>query len=154
METNGIKIVNEQEAGGVLFRRNGEKIFFLLIYRTKQKDWGFPKGHIEGTETLEECALREIREETGWTVKIIDLIGLMSYEHLNENAKILRKVGVHFFLVEPLSQDVSLIHKNEIEKMEWVEYGDNFLDILTYPAQKSIAEKAILMLKKLKITQI
>lgn len=148
MAKNILKIINEQEAGGVLFRCKGKKVFFLLIYRAKQKDWGFPKGHIEGNETLEECALREIKEETGWTGKVVDLIEVMPYEHFNEQKNILRKVNVSFFLVQPLSQDFLLIHGKEIEKVKWIEYGDKFLKILTYPAQKEIAKKAFLMLKK------
>ena len=35
-----------------------------LVYREKQKDYTFPKGHIEENETLIECALRETAEET------------------------------------------------------------------------------------------
>lgn len=33
--------------------------------------YGFPKGHMEGTETEEETALREIREETGLNVRLL-----------------------------------------------------------------------------------
>lgn len=38
----------------------------LLIKQFEHKDsWGIPKGHIDEGETLEQCAIREVREETG-----------------------------------------------------------------------------------------
>ena len=48
-------------AGGVV-RRNGE---ILLVHRPKYGDWTFPKGKAKGGESDEECALREVLEETG-----------------------------------------------------------------------------------------
>lgn len=54
----------ETSAGGVVFRRDGERTFVLLI-RDAHRNWGFPKGHLEGDEAPADAAVREVREETG-----------------------------------------------------------------------------------------
>lgn len=59
---------SEKSCGAVIVK-NGETPKFLLV---QQNDghWGFPKGHVEGSETEIETAEREIREETGLEVSI------------------------------------------------------------------------------------
>ena len=42
--------------------------YLLLYYRSKY--WDFPKGKIEGNETYQEAALRELKEETGLTLTL------------------------------------------------------------------------------------
>lgn len=54
----------EVSAGGIVFRRDGERTFFLLI-RDPYRNWGFPKGHLEDGEDPAAAALREVGEETG-----------------------------------------------------------------------------------------
>ena len=49
-------------AAGGLVVRDGD---VLLVHRPKYDDWTFPKGKAEDGETDEECALREVVEETG-----------------------------------------------------------------------------------------
>lgn len=46
--------------GGLVQNDNGE---YLLIYRHSL--WDLPKGKIEPGETVSQCALREVEEETG-----------------------------------------------------------------------------------------
>lgn len=48
-------------AGGVVFDQQGR----VLVLRHRDGDWVFPKGHVEGSETLLEAALREVNEEAG-----------------------------------------------------------------------------------------
>ena len=48
-------------AGGVV-RRRGD---VLVVHRPKYGDWTFPKGKAKSGESDEECALREVEEETG-----------------------------------------------------------------------------------------
>ena len=52
-------------AGGIPTRRRGDVLEVLIVHRAHYGDWTFPKGKLEAGETLEECALREVEEETG-----------------------------------------------------------------------------------------
>lgn len=60
------------KACGVLVVRGNPVESFLLM---KHKDrWDLPKGHLDGDETEEECARRELLEETGITAADIELL--------------------------------------------------------------------------------
>ncbi|MEX0274790.1 MAG: NUDIX hydrolase, partial [Flavobacteriaceae bacterium] len=48
-------------AGGGLVRNQKGKVLF--IYRNDK--WDLPKGKLDKGETIEECAIREVEEETG-----------------------------------------------------------------------------------------
>ena len=61
----------EKSCGAVVFTRENEAIRYVIV-QSKEGVFGFPKGHMEAAETEEETALREIREETGLQVKLID----------------------------------------------------------------------------------
>lgn len=61
----------EKSCGAVVYRvKDSGKIRVLLIRHENGGHWAFPKGHVEGDETEEETALREIREETGLKVEL------------------------------------------------------------------------------------
>ena len=65
---------NETSAGAVVFYRSDlgqreERIEYLLLL---SNFWGFPKGHIEAGESEHAAALREIREETGLEVELLE----------------------------------------------------------------------------------
>lgn len=49
-----------EAAGGVVCKDDGQMLF---IHRNGR--WDLPKGHLEAGETIEECAVREVMEETG-----------------------------------------------------------------------------------------
>ena len=54
------EFVPVEAAGGVVLDEAGRA---LMIYRNKR--WDLPKGHLEIGERLADCALREVKEETG-----------------------------------------------------------------------------------------
>ena len=68
------------KAGCVLL--NEEKNKVALVYRKKQKDYSFPKGHVEPNEKLWECAVRETEEETGRLCNIISKKIYTKIEHV------------------------------------------------------------------------
>jgi ADP-ribose pyrophosphatase YjhB (NUDIX family) len=56
---------------------------FLMIKRgiaPRKGAWGFPSGFIESGETAEEACLRELKEETGLSGKIVKLVGIHRIE--------------------------------------------------------------------------
>lgn len=61
----------EKSIGAVVFRREKNKILYLLIQHPENDGqrghWDFPKGHIEKGETWDETLRREVKEETGIT---------------------------------------------------------------------------------------
>ncbi len=58
----GVRTERPVSSGGIIFDARGR---ILLLRRTDERIWGFPKGHVEKGETLRETAAREIREECG-----------------------------------------------------------------------------------------
>jgi len=58
------------ESGKVLLIRRGSEPF--------KGEWAVPGGRLEDNETAEECARREMREETGLDVEIVGLSGIYS----------------------------------------------------------------------------
>lgn len=54
-------MIIEKTAGGVVIKDN--KV--IIVFQNKTKTWALPKGHIDGDETEEQAAIREIWEEAG-----------------------------------------------------------------------------------------
>jgi 8-oxo-dGTP diphosphatase len=55
-----------EAAGGVVIRGEPGDRDVLLVHRPRYDDWSLPKGKLDGGESHEEAAVREVEEETGW----------------------------------------------------------------------------------------
>ncbi len=62
----------------------------LLVHRPKYDDWTFPKGKAEPDETDEECALREVEEETGLRCLLEDELRATRYRDSRGRPKVVR----------------------------------------------------------------
>lgn len=67
-------------AGGLIVRksRSGRREI-AIIHRPEYNDWTLPKGKVEPDETPEDCALREVREETGLRCELGRPVGCTAY---------------------------------------------------------------------------
>ncbi len=92
------EVVREPTAGGVIWRRNNNKIEILLIQDSKDR-WTIPKGHIEDGETAKQTAAREINEETGLKkVQIQDYLGRIKFQYRRQQSLVLMTTDI--FLVQ------------------------------------------------------
>jgi len=78
--TEHVKIKNENnetiKAGCVVINDKNE---VLLVSDKTGKIWSFPKGHAENGETIEQVAIREVKEETGYEVEILKRLPDLAY---------------------------------------------------------------------------
>lgn len=114
-----IPTTKEVSAGGVVYRRDGERIDVVLASRRTRRGelaWGLAKGGIEEGETKEDAAIREVREETGLTAEIEADLGDTKYMYVWDDLRI-RKT-VHFFLMRATGGDPA-DRDDEMEDVQW-----------------------------------
>jgi len=104
-------------AGGLVL--NDEKQLLMIFRRGK---WDMPKGKLDDGEKIEDCAVREVKEETGLQkIDLEDLTGLTYHEYFDthSNEDVIKET--HWFKMHA-SGNQQLIPQLEehIEKIEWV----------------------------------
>lgn len=104
-----------QASGGLVYEQN--KI--LLIYRRGK--WDLPKGKLDEGEDLGQCALREIKEETGLgEIKLEQTLCTTYHTYYERGQHILKES--HWHLVKGNSGEPLVPQTEEdIEKCEWVD---------------------------------
>jgi 8-oxo-dGTP diphosphatase len=106
--------------GGVVLRRDREgSTEVLLVHRPRYNDWSFPKGKLDGDESLEEAAIREVREETGLQCRIIRKLSIARYDYRTADGSRKPK-AVHYFLMELMRGKLRSRFDEEIDSVEWV----------------------------------
>ncbi len=108
-------------AGGLVFR-DGD---VLLVHRPRYDDWTFPKGKADEDETDEECALREVHEETGLRCALDDEIGVTEYVDARGRPK-----RVRWWRMHALADD-GFVPNAEVDELRWLD-TDGARALLTY----------------------
>jgi 8-oxo-dGTP pyrophosphatase MutT (NUDIX family) len=100
--------------------------------------WTLPKGTPDPGETVEETALREVAEETGLEVRIVEPLRAIQYQFVQDGTRIHKTV--HYFLMEPIGGDLSR-HDAEFEKVRWVAF-DEVAGLLTFATERELVAEA------------
>jgi 8-oxo-dGTP pyrophosphatase MutT (NUDIX family) len=111
------------------------------INRAGRLEWCLPKGHLEGTETPEQAAVREIEEETGIRGRIVAELGTIDYWFSVEGRRIHKTV--HHYLLEATGGELTIEGDPDAEAVDvaWVpltELGTR----LAFPNERRIARTA------------
>ena len=139
----------EKSCGVVIYRKIGKEIEFLSVSAINDGHWGFPKGHVEKDENEQQTAIREVKEETGLKVILID--GFReSVDYLIKNEKIQEEITkqVVFFLAKVEEKSI-YIQIDEIKDYKWQSYHRTY-KTLTYKTSKEVLEKAYEFIKLFK----
>ena len=130
-------------AGGVVVRGSGDALAVVITGRDSDRTWVFPKGTPDRGESVEETALREVREETGLDVEIVAPLGVIDYWFAVPGERVHK--FVHFFLMRATGGDVSR-HDHEYDHVRWVSI-DEARRLLTYDTYREILDRALERLK-------
>lgn len=128
----------KEKSCGALVVRRIENRFYLLVLRHKYSgNWSFPKGHVEKGETEMQTALREVKEETGLDIKLIDGFRESVVYYPKPN---IRKQVVYF--LGTVAPDVSFYpQEEEISEIKWVKL-ENAHHIVTFRNDKWLISRA------------
>lgn len=103
-------------AGCVLWRERNDQLQVLLVHRPRYRDWSWPKGKVDKGETLPEAAVREVLEETGYSVTL----GLPLPSSRYTVGKNLRK-HVSYWAAEVTDRPTGTVQNpREIDDVRWV----------------------------------
>jgi 8-oxo-dGTP pyrophosphatase MutT (NUDIX family) len=100
-------------AGGIVVREAEGGTEVLVVHRPKYDDWSFPKGKADRDESDEECALREVEEETGLVCELGE--ELHSTEYVDGSG---RPKRVRYWRMRAVGGRIDLV--NEVDEARWV----------------------------------
>ena len=131
----------ERSYGAVVYKLADNKILYLIEYMVLGHI-SLPKGHIEKGETEEECAIREIKEETG-----LDVIIDTSFRETTSYSPAKDVMKDVTFFTALINSDKIFPQKEEVNHIEFLPYEEAD-KILTYQTDRDVLYKADKYLKR------
>ncbi len=137
-------MIEETSSGVVLFRKENEKILFLLLHYPSGH-WDFVKGKMESGESPHETAIRETKEETGIIdVKFLDYFEEWIQYNFQFKGELVQKKVV-FFLGETKTKDIKISHEHL--NYTWMDYS-TAMEKITFDNAKTVLSKSYALLSK------
>jgi 8-oxo-dGTP pyrophosphatase MutT (NUDIX family) len=117
-------------AGGVVVQPGEHGMEVLLVHRPRYDDWSFPKGKALPGESDEECALREVEEETGLLCELRGELPATTYRDARGRPKRAR-----YWLMRPVAGELAFRH--EVDDGVWLPVA-KARERLTYPRDLAV----------------
>jgi 8-oxo-dGTP pyrophosphatase MutT (NUDIX family) len=131
-------MIREFSAGGVVLRRFRGRPFVAVV-RVRDDVLALPKGHPDGGESAADAARREVREETGLEVELLEKLGDIRYWYSRDGERVMKIVS--FFLFRYRSGSVA-DHDHEVESAEWIPL-EEARERLAYQGERDMAAAAL-----------
>jgi 8-oxo-dGTP diphosphatase len=117
-------------AGGVVVREHDGRVEVLLVHRPKYDDWSVPKGKAWPGESDEDCALREVLEETGLVCALEGELPSTTYRDTAGRPKLVR-----YWRMRAVGGE--LLFANEVDEARWLDLG-KALELISYARDRSV----------------
>ena len=136
------KIYDRISAGGLVYKKINNIIYFVLCYKKKTNRWHLPKGTQELNESIYNTAIREVEEETGLEVKMKTFLSHIYYKFTDTQKNQLNK-KVTFYIMEVIGRCFAK-HDKEFDKIIWAD-SNEAIKLLNYTNEKELVTKATLL---------
>ena len=133
-------------AGGVVYQMNAGRLETVLCGRSQPVRWSLAKGTPDPGETLEETALREVREETGLEVEIEAALGSIEYWFADREKDVRYHKTVHFYLMIPIGGATDQ-HDPEFDVVQWFD-AKQAVKTLAHANEAKVLQRALDMISK------
>jgi 8-oxo-dGTP pyrophosphatase MutT (NUDIX family) len=138
-------VLREFSAGGVLVRTvRGRPMVAAIRPRGKPEGlWALPKGQIDAGESAAETAVREVREETGVSGRLVEKLGDIRYVYSRGGERVFKVVS--FFLLRAGRGRIGEIEEEmriEVAGARWLPL-DEAPRLLAYGGERQMAAKAL-----------
>ena len=127
----------------VVRRLRGEWRLAAIRPGGKDKVWALPKGLIGSGESAAEAAVREVAEETGLEVRLMEKLGDVRYVYTWEGERVFKVVS--FFLLRYSRGrlgDLPVAFRHEVAEARWLPLKDASR-LLSYKGEREMAERAL-----------
>jgi 8-oxo-dGTP pyrophosphatase MutT (NUDIX family) len=104
------------KAGGGLVKNKNNEI--LMIFRRGK--WDLPKGKLDDGETIAECAVREVQEETGLQKLVLQKPAGITYHCYEEFGKSILKESHWFHMLSEADEKLTPQTEEDISEIVWV----------------------------------
>lgn len=131
------KPVERQHSSGGLVVRNGH---VLLIATAGGRRWQLPKGHVELGESNQQAAVREVREETGVSGRVVAELPGIDYFFVEKDGRKVRK-HVDYFLLDYTGGDEADYDPGEVDGARWFPW-EEAIARLSHANERRVAERA------------
>lgn len=129
LELTDVNVI--KAAGGIVCRAGSSgETEIVVVHRPAYDDWTLPKGKVDPDETPEQCALREVKEETGFRCELLRPLGCTAYVDRRGRNKV-----ACYWVMEVISGRFR--PGGEVDRMVWLTVPDA-VKRLTYERDKAL----------------